>query len=65
MIIQRDIYASAQLLIKEYGKDAEEIAYKRMMALMEHDDAKGSGIWLSIMSAIEDLRRAANKGKLN
>ena len=65
MTSQRDIYASAQALIKEYGQEAEEIAYKRMIALMEQNDAKGSGVWLSIMSAIEDLRQLDYKGRLN
>jgi hypothetical protein len=55
MLTQSDIYATAERLIKEYGRKAEAIAEHRMQVLMEQNDAKGAGTWLSIMAAIEDL----------
>jgi hypothetical protein len=65
MISQNDIFRSAQLLIKQHGDKAEEVAERRMRTLMEQDDAKGSGVWLSILSAIEDLRNMKEQGKLH
>jgi hypothetical protein len=65
MISQNDIFRSAQLLIKQHGDRAEEVAERRMRMLMEQDDAKGSGVWLSILSAIEDLRTMKQQGKLH
>jgi predicted secreted protein len=65
MISQKDIFISAQLLIKQHGAKAEDYASKKMMNLIEKDDAKGAGVWLSIMSAIEDLRSIKQQGKLH
>ena len=65
MISQNDICRSAQLLIKEHGDKAEDVAERRMRKLMENNDAKGAGVWLSILSAIEDLRNIKQQGKLH
>lgn len=65
MVSQKDIFISAQLLIKQHGGKAEDYAFQQMLALIEQDDVKGSGVWLSIMSAIEDLRSVKSQGKLN
>jgi len=65
MVGQKDIFISAQLLIKHHGDKAEDYAFQKMLALIEKDDAKGSGVWLSIMSAIDDLRNVELQGKLN
>lgn len=65
MVSQKDIYISAQLLIKEHGKKAEEVAEQRMHELLGKDDPKGAGAWLSIMGAINDLNTVAVEGKLH
>ena len=65
MVSQKDIYISAQLLLKQHGENAEEVAEQKMQKLMDQDDAKGAGVWLSIMSAIEDLRNVKQQEKLH
>jgi hypothetical protein len=55
MVSQKDIYASAQLLIKQHGNKAEDVAVRRMQELMDKDDAKGAGVWLAIAGAVTDL----------
>jgi len=56
MTNDRDIYASAMLLIKQHGSNAEEVAMEKMLFFMEKDNAKGASVWLSIMNAIDTLR---------
>lgn len=56
MINNNEIFDSAQWLIKCFGENAELVAEERMQELLEKDDPKAAGIWLSIMSAINDLR---------
>jgi hypothetical protein len=51
----RDIYASARLLIKQYGSNAEDAAMQNMLRLMEQNDVKGASVWMAIMNAINDL----------
>jgi hypothetical protein len=66
MVSQKDIYTSAQLLIKQHGKKAEDVATRRMEELMDKDDAKGAGVWLAIASAITDLQNLKQQqGKLH
>jgi len=65
MISQKDIYLSAQVLIKQHGDKAEEFASQKMEAMMKRDDAKGAGVWLAITSAIDDLRTVKTQEKLH
>lgn len=46
---------SAILLIKQHGKNAEDIAMEKMQRFVEQDDLKGASEWLLIMNAINDL----------
>ena len=55
MVSERDIYASAQLLINQHGSNAENVAEARLHCLMKQDDVKGASVWLAIMNAINDL----------
>jgi hypothetical protein len=55
MVIKRDIYASAKLLIKQHRSKAEDVVTEKMLQLMEHDDVKGALVWLAILNAINDL----------
>ena len=64
MSSQRDIYAAAQVLITQYGDDAETYASGQMQAFMENDDVKGASLWLSISAAI-DVLRMRPQGKLH
>lgn len=65
MISQRDIYATAQVLIRKHGKGADDYAHVMMLSFMEIDDLKGAGIWLCIGQAIEDLQNKKAQGKLH
>jgi hypothetical protein len=65
MVSQKDIYISAQLLIKQHGNKAEDIATQKMQEMIDKDDVKGAGVWLSIGQAIENLRVVKSQGKLN
>lgn len=56
MVVQRDIYASAALLLKQHGSNAEDVALAKMLCLMERDELKGASVWLAILNAINDLR---------
>ncbi len=53
----RDIYASALLLIKQHGEKAEEVASERMYSFMEKDDVKGASVWLQILNAMDTLKQ--------
>lgn len=65
MISQKDIFISAQLLIKQYGDAAEAYASQQMHRLMEKDDVKGAGAWLAIIAAIDDLKNVKSQGNLH
>lgn len=56
MTNDRDIYASAMLLIKQHGSNAEEVAMEKMLFFMQRDDTKAASVWLSIMNAIDTLK---------
>lgn len=65
MLNKTHIFLTAEFLIKEHGGRAEAIAESRMQELMAHDDAKRASVWLSIVSAIEDLRNKQKQGTLH
>jgi len=65
MVSQRDIYASAKLLIHKHGSNAEDLAMKKMTLRMERDDLKGASVWLEIMSAIDNLTIRKQQGNLH
>jgi hypothetical protein len=66
MISQRDIFATAQLLIKKHGSKAEAFADKMMLRLMNKNDVKGASVWLSVSFAIDDLQKCKQQqGKLH
>lgn len=53
---EKDIYSSANLLIKQYDVEgALDHAYDRMRDLMSQQDVKGASVWLSISVAIREL----------
>ena len=65
MTSQRDIYATAQLIIKQHGVDAEAYASSQMQACIEKDDVKGASVWLSMSAAIDDLQNMKSQGKVH
>ena len=65
MVSERDIYASAKLLMKEHGAQAEKVAMENMVLLIQDDDVKGASVWMSIMSAINDLKLRSEQKHLH
>jgi len=57
MISDRDIYASATLMIKRFGNDAPIEAAQRAEALLAEGDLDGRAVWMRIMAAAEALLR--------
>lgn len=55
MTSDRDIYSSANELIKQYGKDAPIHAAMRADELMEKGDMEGPRVWIRIVRAVEEL----------
>ena len=51
-MIARDIYCSANLLLKQHGKVAKAHAAKRVQELKASGDEKGVWAWVSIIDAI-------------
>ena len=48
----RDIYCSANLLLKQHGKAAKTHATQRVQELQASGDEKGVWVWMSIIDAI-------------
>jgi hypothetical protein len=61
MISDLDIYQSAKVIIKQYGKDAQIHSTKRASVMLDKGDLDAYAIWKRILKAIEELQRAAPK----
>lgn len=57
MIADTDIYRSANLLVKQHGKDAPIHAAMRADALLDAGDLDGCAVWKRIVKAVEELLR--------
>ena len=57
MFSDNQVYASAKILRRDYGNDAEYIAREEMLAFIELDDIKEASVWMAIMCAINDLKQ--------
>ena len=58
MILDRDIYRSANVLVKQYGEGAPIEAAMRADAMLEKGDLDGYAVWKRILRAVEELQRA-------
>ena len=56
MLRERDIYSSANVMIRRLGEDASNEAAKRADELLETGDLDGQAVWLRIIKAIEELQ---------
>jgi hypothetical protein len=61
MTADLDIWRAANLLVKEYGDEAPLMAARRCDALLANGDVDGQRTWMSILRAVEELRRAERK----
>ena len=58
-----DIWRSAQLLINQYGAEAELAAARHMDAAIDRGDPGGETVWKCVLRAIEELRRTSRNAK--
>jgi hypothetical protein len=65
MVTQKDLFRSAQELIKQHGNDAEELAIGKWQILLASDDVKAAGVWFLIAQAINDLNSMEQQGNLH
>jgi len=56
-----DIYRSANLLVKQHGKDALIEAAMRADAMLEAGDLHGYAVWKRVLRAVEELQGTAPK----
>lgn len=56
MISDRDIYRTANVMIREFGSTAHIQAAMRADELLDKSDLDGQRTWLRIIKAIEELR---------
>ncbi len=61
MISDLDIYRSAQVIMKQYGKDAQIHSTKRASAMLDKGDLDAYAVWKRILRAVEELQREAPK----
>ncbi len=61
MISDLDIYQSAKVIIKRYGKDAQIHSTKRASAMLDKGDLDAYAVWMRILRAVGELQRAAPK----
>ena len=59
MVISRDVYAAANLLIKQYGNEASAFAARSSDHLALKGDRAGAAIWLRVSRAVKTLERQA------
>ena len=61
MIHDRDIYRSANVLVKHHGQDAPIEAAMRADAMLERGDLDGYAVWKRILRAVNELQGTAPK----
>jgi len=54
-MIERDIWLTANLMIKQYGTDAEIEAAMRVDEMLKRGDLDGRGVWRRVLSAVRSL----------
>jgi hypothetical protein len=60
-ITDRDIWTSANMLIKRYGADAKLRAGMRADVFLDKGDLDGQAVWLRIIRAIDELQRGGRR----
>ncbi len=56
MIRDRDIWRSANVLVKQHGADAPIQAAMRADAMLDEGDLDGYAVWRRILRAVEELQ---------
>ena len=61
MISDLDIYRAANVIVEQYGKDAQIHATKRASAMLDKGDLGVYATWKRILRAVEELQRMEAK----
>jgi len=64
-MLERDIWASAKLLVDKYGEDATIHAAMRAGELSVQGDLDGAAVWRQIIAAIEELENTEPDGAVH
>ena len=64
-MLERDVWATANLMIKRFGDDAAIEAAMRADKFATDGDLAGSGVWRRIKRCIEMLSGAASSGTVH
>jgi hypothetical protein len=56
MVDDKDVWRSAQILVKRYGETAGFEAAKRVDAMLEEGDPDGAAAWKRILKAVDELQ---------
>ncbi len=56
-----DIFRSANVLIREHGKDAALEAAQRADAMLERGDMDGCTVWKRIVAAVGEIERTERR----
>lgn len=54
-MLMRDIYCSANIVLKQHGKDAKAHATERVQEFRAAGNEKGTCVWMGIVEAIRVL----------
>ncbi len=65
MILDLDIFRSANVLIREHGEDAPLEAAQRADAMLERGDMEGAAVWKRVLCAIKALTETRPEGPLH
>ncbi|MCP3730365.1 hypothetical protein M9978_07975 [Sphingomonas sp. MG17] len=65
MIEDREVWACANMLIKQHGGDAWLVVSQRADELLEQGEIEGHRTFLRILRRIEDLERTGPVGSLH
>lgn len=55
MIVERDVWQAAKLLIDQHGKEAPIHAARRADEMLDADDLEGQAVWKAILKAAIEL----------
>ena len=59
MLTERDIYATAMVMVRRYGDDAGAEAAQRSDQLLGDGNMAGAAVWRRVVTAVEELARQA------
>ena len=57
VVSDKDVWQSAQALIKQHGEDAHIHAAMKADELLEKGDVEGQAIWKRVIAAVNELQR--------